>query len=194
MDRETTLDARCPACGAANLLLRSLTEKLPYLGDTLHTTVLCESCDFKHATSMVLEQRPPARHTLHFRAPADLEVRVVRSHSGTFRVPELGFTAEPAEASEAFVSNLEGILERIRDVLLRATLMFDDERRDRAFELLLKLQRVKDGEEPATLVVEDPYGMSAILDDRTQVVPLSDEEAALLRTGVVLLDLDELQS
>jgi zinc finger protein len=192
VDRELRIDARCPACGGT-LVMRSSTEKLPYFGDTLHTAVVCEQCDFRHSTSMQLEVKPAQRHTLRFLLPRDAGVRVVRSHSGTYRVPELGFAAEPAEASEAFVSNLEGVLDRVRDVLLRARMMFDDERRDRAEELLGKVQRIKAGDEEATLVLEDPYGNSAILSDRAEVARLSDEEAALLRTGVVLLDPADLQ-
>lgn len=193
MERELALDARCPACGGT-LTMRSATQKLPYFGDTLHTTVLCQGCDFKHATSMVLEVHPPARHTLRFRLPEDAGVRVVRSHSGTYRVPELGFVAEPAEASEAFVSNVEGVLDRVGDVLVRARLMFEEEAQQaRAEELLARLQRIRDGEEGATLVLEDPYGNSQILSDRAERVAISQEEAALLKTGVVLLDARDLR-
>lgn len=193
MERELSVDARCPACGAPRLTLRSVAEKLPYFGDTLHTTVLCEHCDFRHATSMVLEVHPAARHTLRFRLPKDAGVRVVRSHSGTYSVPELGFRAEPAEASEAFVTNLEGVLERVRDILVRARLMFPEpERLGRAEELLRKLQRILDGHEDATLVLEDPYGNSRILSPDVSTEALSDEEAALLRTGVIVLDRDTL--
>lgn len=187
--REIALDARCPGCGAPRLTLRSMTEQLPYLGDTLLTTVECARCDFKHSAQMVLAQRPPARHTLRLRAPADLGLRVVRSPSGTYRIPELGFVAEPAEASEAFVSNVEGVLERVRDVLVRARTMFPEpERRAKAEELLAKLQRIVEGREGATLILEDPFGTSAILGDKARVEALSEDEAALLRTGYILVD------
>jgi zinc finger protein len=193
VQREFTLDARCPACGAANLVVRSMTQDLPYFGATLLTTVECPRCDFRHATSMQLEQKPPRRHTLRIERAEDLEARVVRSHSGTFRVPELGFAAEPAEASEAFVSNVEGVLDRVRDVLVRARLLFaDDERGARAEELLAKLQAIREGREPATLVLEDPHGNSAILSERAVIEALSAEEAALLRTGVMVLDREDL--
>lgn len=191
--RELTLDARCPAC-QAGLVVRSGVEELPYFGETLLTSIVCTRCAFKHSTSMVLEQREPSRHVLRFRAPRDLGVRVVRSPSGTWRVPELGFAAEPAEASEAFVSNVEGVLERVRDVLVRAQLVFPEpERRARAEELLARLQRIREGHEEATLVLEDPHGTSAILSERARVEKLGPEEAALLRTGMLLLDADELK-
>jgi zinc finger protein len=189
VQRELALDAKCPACGAPNLVLRSMTQEMPYFGDTLHTVVECPRCDFKHSSSLILQQREPARHTLRFRAPQDLGVRVVRSHSGTYRIPELGFVAEPAEASESFVSNVEGVLDRVQEVLVRARLLFEEEDRRAAAEALLaKLQRIREGREEATLVLEDPFGNSGIHSPQAEVQKLSAEEAALLRTGVVFLE------
>lgn len=193
MQREFTLDARCPACKASNLTLRSMTQDMPFFGATLHSVVECPRCGFKHASSMVLEQRAPARHTLVLRSRDDLQTRVVRSDSCTYAIPELGFRAEPAEASEAFVSNVEGVLERVREVLLRARLMFDDAATQaKAEELLAKLQRIADGLEPATLVLEDPYGNSAIHSDRAQVQAMSEEEVAGLRSGRTVVDAGDL--
>lgn len=193
MDRELTLDARCPACGAAQLVMRSFVEKLPYFGETLNTSVSCPRCDFRHANSMQLEMHPPSRHTLRFRMPRDAGVRVVRSHSGTWRLPELGFVAEPAEVSEAFVTNLEGMLERVWDVLVRARLMFPEpERRERAEALIERLRRIREGEEEATLVLEDPHGNSAIHGEGVHVEALTEAEAALLRTGVIVVDREDL--
>jgi zinc finger protein len=194
VEREVVLDARCPACASPALVMRSQVERLPYFGETLFTTVLCQRCDFRHGSQMQLEVRPPARHTLRFALPRDAGVRVVRSHSGTWRIPELGFLAEPAEASEAFVSNLEGLLERVRDILVRARTMFDAPGEQAAVEArLLHLQRIMDGAEQGTLVVEDPNGTSAILGEGVVVEALTQEEAGQLRTGVVLLDAADLR-
>ena len=170
-----------------------MTQDMPFFGPTLHTVVECPACGFRHVSSMVLRQGPPARHTFHFRAPADLAVRVVRADSCTYSVPELGFTAEPAEASEAFVSNVEGVLERVRDILVRARLLVGEHgQRARAEELLVQLQRIVDGKEGATLVLEDPFGNSAIHSERTLTESLTEEEAAALRSGRVVIDAEDL--
>lgn len=194
-ERELEVDARCPACRSPGLTLRSTTRALPYFGDVLLTTVLCERCGFRHSDTLVMQQRDPARHILRVEGRADLAARVVRSPSGTYRVPELGFTAEPGEGSESFVSNVEGVLARVQEALVRARLMFpDEERRARAEELLARAARMADGREPFTLVLEDPFGSSAILSGKARVEPLGAEEAARLRTGVVLLDARDLQA
>lgn len=188
-----TLDAKCPSCQAPNLVLRSMVQDMPYFGETLHSVVECPRCDFRHANSMVLAQREPARHILRLRTAPDLDARVARSPTGTYRVPELGFSAEPGEASESFVSNVQGVLERIREVLLRVRLLADDDaKRLRAEELLVKLQRILDSEEDATLILEDPYGNSAILGERVEIEKLAEDEVAQLRTGIAVLDLQDL--
>jgi zinc finger protein len=192
VQREFTLDARCPACGASQLTMRSMAEDLPYFGQSLITTLACAQCGLRHTTTMVLEQHAPRRATLRFRAPEDLSVRVVRSDSCSYTIPELGFKAEPSTASEAFVTNLEGILERVRDVLVRTRLIVDrPEARAKAEELLDKLQRIQEGREPATLVLDDPYGNSQIASDRAVVEELGEEEARSLATGRAVLDVGD---
>src|SRR3989304_1311752 len=47
--RDVALHAPCPMCGAANLRMRSLSMDIPYFGEALQTTVLCEACGFRHA-------------------------------------------------------------------------------------------------------------------------------------------------
>lgn len=42
---------------------------------------------------------------------------MVRSSSSTIRIPVLGANIEPGDASEALISNVEGVLWRIHDIL-----------------------------------------------------------------------------
>ena len=193
MLHELPVDASCPACGKPKLVLRTSADSLAYFGDALHSVLLCGACGYKQARTTFLEMRPPARCTLRFRAPGDLAVRVVRSYNAEWRVPELGFTATPSEASEAFVSNIEGMLERIRDVLVRAVVL-DADARPQAEALLAKLDRILHGHEEATLVLEDPAGHSAILSERTVIEPLdpAEAEAMLAATHAGFVDATDL--
>ena len=52
---------------------------------------------------------------------ADLDARVIRSSSGTLRIPELGVDIEPGFASESYISNVEGVLDRVEGVVEFAT-------------------------------------------------------------------------
>src|SRR5881397_3087310 len=105
---DVALDAACPACGAPGLRMRSMALDIPYFGDALQTTVLCEACGFRHGDVLLTNQGPPTRHRLRVRGSSDLNARVVRSSSCTVRVPELGAIMEPSMRSESFISNAEG--------------------------------------------------------------------------------------
>ena len=51
----------------------------------------------------------------------DLNSRVIRSTSGTIRIPELGIDVEPGSISDSYVTNIEGVLDRILKVVMSAT-------------------------------------------------------------------------
>lgn len=173
--------AACPTCSNRALTLTTTVEAIPYFGEALLSAVQCEACGFRHSDFMPLTTRDPARHTLVIQTPEDLRSRVVRASTGSYNVPELGFRADPAPYSEAFVTNVEGVLDRIREVFLRARIMTDEAEDKRVLdERLEKLQAILDCRSSATLVIEDPNGHSAILSDRARVTPLTPEEARRL--------------
>ena len=74
---------------------------------------------------------------------------------------------EPGPASQGFITNIEGVISRFEKVI--------EEQRDSAEEksdrksaknLLKKIRKVKLGDLPVKIVVEDPTGNSAILHDK----------------------------
>ena len=50
-------------------------------------------------------------------SPEDLAIRVVRSMSASLEVPELGVRIDPGPACQGFVSNVEGVLDRIEQIV-----------------------------------------------------------------------------
>jgi zinc finger protein len=187
--REDALDVSCPVCGAPHLKMRSLALDLPYFGDALQTTVLCEACGFRHADILLTNQGSPTRHSLRVLGPSDLNARVVRSSSCTVRVPEIGAVMEPGPRSEAFISNAEGVLHRFRDIFGFLARNADSEPRRRAArDSLDTIARMIEGHEPFTLILDDPFGNSAILHESTEVRPLTDREVRSLKTGVFTIE------
>ena len=114
---EIALDASCPMCGEAPLRMRSMALDIPYFGDALQTTLLCGACGFRHGDVLLTRQGDPTRASLKIRRPGDLNARVVRSSSCTVRIPEAGAIMEPGPQSESFISNVEGVLRRFRDII-----------------------------------------------------------------------------
>jgi len=90
--------------------------------------------------------------------------------TGVISIPELGVRIDPGPACEGFVSNVEGVLNRVEAVLDNLCSWADtDEERDRVCLLKDRLNEVRDGTLPVTLVIEDLSGNSAIIADHARV-------------------------
>jgi len=135
-----------------------------------------------------MTQRKPVRYEFKVKNRDDLDARVVRSTSGTIRIPELGIDIEPGPASESFVSNIEGVLERVEEILQNVMLWDEKEKTERAQELLSILEKIKAGEYEITVVIEDPLGNSAIIAENAISRELTEEEAVFLKTGVIVFE------
>ncbi len=152
----------------------------------------CPSCNFHHNDVFSAEERKPARFTLFIDKPDLLRARVVRSGSGTFRLPEFGIDVEPGPAAESFITNVEGVLQRTISVVKTAISFAETpEEKAKGAEILANMNRAIEGEFPFTLVIEDPAGLSGvILDDMSQVKyeELSIEEASELKGAPFWID------
>ena len=153
----------------------------------------CPSCHFKHNDIFTTEQRRPSRWTLRVTDPRLLNVRVIRSSSGTIRLPEFGIDIEPGPAADSFISNVEGVLLRTRPVVETAIRFAESaEAKARGAEVLAMIDRAIAGDIEFTIVIEDPAGVSGILPDDMSLVEyeeLTPEEASQLRGAPAWIDL-----
>ncbi len=178
----------CPVCGR-ELRIVMTTYDTPFFGKVMLTSISCE-CGFKHADAIVAEVQEPVRFTIKINKD-NLFTKVIKSTSGTIRIPELGVDIEPGPASQAFITNLEGILARVEDIVRMARRWNEeDERKVRICDEILK--RIKDtieGKDELTLILEDPLGNSLILSDEAFREKLKEEEAKRLKTGMTIMDI-----
>jgi zinc finger protein len=183
-------DAICPGCGGHGLDYAGEEIDLPFLGKSLETLLQCEACGYRHTDFVLTESHAPTRVSYRVATGDDMMVRVVRSSSGTIRIPELGVTIEPGVASEAFVSNVEGILVRIERVLDQMGRDAEDPGQlERIVELQERLGLMRDGKAPpVTLIMEDPFGNSRILAEGAVVEEIPEEEAGQLKVGMLVFD------
>ncbi len=185
-----TTTANCPVCCSA-MEFDWETKEVPYFGETMLIAGVC-SCGFRHCDTILLSQKEPARYTLEVTEPDDLDARVVRSCSGTIRVPELGVDVEPGFASESYISNVEGVLARISEIVAFATRSAreagNEESTERGLEILESIDLARKGQFKLTFIIEDPLGNSAIASDKAVKTALTDEEIACLQTGMIMLD------
>jgi len=182
--------ADCPVC-CQTMEFNWETQDIPHFGEVMLISGVC-SCGFRHCDTMLLSQKEPLRHRLRIDNEDDLSARVIRSSSGTIRIPQLGIDVEPGFASDCYISNVEGVLRRIKDIVSFASKSALREgeisKAERGDEIIRELEEAIDGRGGLTILLEDPLGNSAILSDDVEVSALTDEEVASLQTGMIILD------
>ncbi|MFW9835379.1 MAG: ZPR1 zinc finger domain-containing protein [Candidatus Thorarchaeota archaeon] len=182
----------CPSCGQANLIVRSMLYSIPYFNELAMFSMECPECNFTHNDVFSAEQRKPTRFTLYVDELKLLRSRVVRSGSGTFRLPEFGIDVEPGPAAESFITNVEGILQRTMSVVETAISFAEKPtEKEKGAQILADMNRAIEGEFPFTLVIEDPAGVSGIIPDnlsKVKIEELSIEEASKLKGAPFWLD------
>lgn len=181
----------CPLC-QRDLVMNWQRDTIPYFGEIMYISAKCQ-CSFRFADTMILSSKEPMRYEMPVETQEDLNARVIRSTSGTIRIPEMGIIIEPGTVSESYVTNIEGVLQRVRDVLITASrwVQGDEEKSSRSQELLCMLEEVIQGKRKITVILEDPLGNSAIISKKAKAVELSKEEAEKLNTGMIVFDFDK---
>ncbi|ASJ11775.1 ZPR1 zinc finger domain-containing protein [Thermococcus thioreducens] len=182
----------CPICGGKGTLKAlQYVHDIPYFGKVMESTIICERCGYRNADVMILEDRPPKLYSVKVEEEKDLFTRVVRSKSGTIELEEIGVKIEPGPAAEGFVSNVEGVLERVRETLIMAK-HFREQEGDKeavrkAEEILDYIEEVKEGKKPLTVRIMDPLGNSALIGEKVKSRLLTQEEIRSLSLGPYVL-------
>ncbi len=176
----------CPVCQSKRSVeFESKTEKIPYFGEILESTVQCFKCGYKHSDMICLEQKEPVRYSLWVNKD-NLNARAVRSQSATVSIPELGLKVEPGPKSQGYVSNIEGILIRFEDAVKTAmNFVEDEESKNNAMKILDNLEKIKNGEIEVEIIIEDPFGHSIIIHPDASRRELTQEEISGLKTGFI---------
>ncbi|MFH0874398.1 MAG: ZPR1 zinc finger domain-containing protein [archaeon] len=156
----------CPMCSTNNLTLTEKEMEIPYFGVCYLFSMDCSNCDYHIADIEAAETREPCKYTFEYENENDLKVRVVKSSQATVKIPRI-VTISPGPVSNGYVTNIEGILNRVKNILETQR---DDEEdssaQKKAKNMLKKIQRVLWGREKLTVIIEDPTGNSAIISDK----------------------------
>ncbi|HII71751.1 TPA: ZPR1 zinc finger domain-containing protein [Candidatus Woesearchaeota archaeon] len=156
----------CPFCNSKTLTLMEEEIEVPYFGNVFVFSMSCSSCKYHKADVEAEEQKPPVKFTLDITDAKDMDIRVVKSSEATVKIPRIA-SIEPGPASEGYITNVEGIFQRIKDQLEHIKNNDDDEEaQENARKMIKKINRIVVGQDPAKLVIEDPSGNSAIISDK----------------------------
>lgn len=156
----------CPFCHKKTLTLRQAERDIPYFGHAYLFSMDCDSCHY-HKSDVELESSgEPVKYELKVESEEDLKIRIVKSSHGLIKIPRVG-SIEPGEAANGYITNVEGIINRIKHQIEFVRDNSDDDAdRKKAKNLIKKLQRVLWGQEQIKIILEDPTGNSAIISDK----------------------------
>lgn len=158
----------CHLCGEKKLTLKEEELDIPYFGKVYVLTMECEGCGFRKSDIEPAEEKEPAKYTFEVESEEDLNVRIVKSGEATVKIPHV-ITMEPGVASEGFITNVEGLLEKIKRMIESSVEGEEDEdAKNKGRNLVKKLGKALVGREKLKIIIEDPSGHSAIISDKAQ--------------------------
>lgn len=161
---------QCVLCGERKLTLREEEVEIPYFGRVFVLSMDCSACGYRKADVEPAEPKEPCRYTLEVTSEADLSIKIIKSAEATVKIPRI-MTIESGPASEGYITNVEGLLERVKSMIQSAA---DAEGEDdpaaktKGKNLIKKLNNALVGRESLKIIIEDPSGHSAIISDKAQ--------------------------
>lgn len=162
----------CHLCGEKKLILREEELEIPHFGKVYVLTMECEACGYKKSDIEPAEAKEPCRYTLEIESDADLNIRIVKSGEATVKIPHI-ITMEPGVASEGYITNVEGLLEKVKKIIESSLEAEEDEdAKNKGRNLVKKLGKALVGREKLKIIIEDKTGHSAIISDKAQKTKL----------------------
>ena len=158
----------CPMCKEKALTLTEDEKEIPYFGKVYVFSMTCSNCKYHKADVEVAEKGEPSKYTVEINGEEDLKIRIVKSSEATIKIPHV-VTIEPGPASSGFITNVEGILNRVKHQIEAAKESEEDnDAKKKAKKLLKKINKVMWGQEKLKIIIEDPSGNSAIISEKAQ--------------------------
>ena len=167
----------CPLCNEKTLILTERDTEVPYFGKVYLFSMTCNNCKYHKADIEAMEQKEPVKYEFEITSEEDMKVRVVKSAEATVKLPHIA-TISPGPAAQGYVTNIEGILSRVK-YQIEAAKEIEEEEEDKkkAKNLLKKILNITWGKEKQKLIIEDPSGNSAIISDKAVKSPLKVKSA-----------------
>ena len=157
---------QCPICSKNTLKLTEFEREIPYFGNVFIFSMQCSACHYHKSDVEPTENGDPAKYTIDVSGEDDLSVRIVKSSNATVKIPRIT-TIEPGAAANGYITNVEGIINRIKVQLENVKDNAEDKsERKKAKNMIKKLQNAMWGRDSIKLIIEDPSGNSAIISDK----------------------------
>ncbi len=160
-------DQPCPFCKVNKLALIEDEKDIPHFGKVFLFSMNCKNCDYKISDIECAEIHEPSKYTITIDNEKDMSIKIVKSSTATVKIPQLKISVEPGNEAEGYITNVEGLLDRFVKVLeAERDTAEDNDIKKHAKNLLKKIWKVKLGDFPLKIIIEDKNGNSAIISDK----------------------------
>ena len=202
---EQPVNIPCPICHeSGQVFMIANVDEIPYFGEHTQVTVMCHACGWRQTDFIPAEGKKAGAWSIVVNSPELLSARVIRSSSCTIKIHELDLEVAPGSNATGYVSNVEGVLNRFKEIvemvlrdiesemkMLQSSAPVDEEALNQSMEsvsvLLGMLERINsagaEDSEPLTLELLDPHGLSMILHDGANHRDLTEQELLALPVG-----------
>ncbi len=159
----------CMMCGKKQLTLHEEEVDIPHFGKTFVFGMYCGACGYRKSDLEAQEKHPGMQYVMEVDSEDDMSVKVIKASTGTIKIPRI-ITMEAGSGSNGFISNIEGLLERVKKAIQSAADSEEDDKaaKKKAKNMIKKLNNVILGREKLKITLSDPSGNSAIISDKAQ--------------------------
>ncbi len=167
-EKEVITGEKCMFCDADQLTLSETIVEIPYFGLTHILSMNCGNCGYKKSDVEAEEDKDGVKYKIEVDSEDDLNIRVVKSANAKVKFHYIG-DMEPGEAANGFITNIEGLLNKFKEVLEDMKEASDDkEKRDKLKNKIKKINRCIWGRDSITISIEDPTGNSTIVSEKAE--------------------------
>ncbi len=158
----------CPVCGKKGFKVKQKIDEIPYIGEVLATFASCKYCKYKtHDIIPLSEKNFPKIQKVKIENKKDLEKRVVKSKYCFIKIPELDLEINPGPNSECYISNLEGLIDRLIDSFKKIkTVKKSKKNKEKMNDKIKTLKNVKKLKEKITIIFKDETRHSIIINSK----------------------------
>lgn len=175
-DRDILLveNQMCPVCSQNKATFSEYEIEDAFAGPIAIFSIKCLACGFKNSDLEFINPGTPAEYTLEIESKEDLNIRIIKSGVCEVKIPNFRISVDSSMASEGFISNVEGVLNRFREQIefLKGDSELDKSQRKKIKNILNGMDEVLAGEKKITLKLKDESGNSTIISDKVKIKKL----------------------
>jgi zinc finger protein len=158
----------CPFCFKKTLSLTEEEKDISGFGIVYLLSMGCSSCNFSK-TDVELFESSKKKLTFDVESKKDFDIVIIKSSSAKIKIPTIRKSIKPSENSSGCITDVKGLIEEFENILISERDSCEDKKEKKSIKnTLKKLWKVKLGEIPLKIIIEDPSGNSVIVSDKVK--------------------------